>query len=87
MNPNASVVSAPYSDALQLILAKLESNRGRLASLEKSSASTTNSATSREAKKAELTSGQEGDQDTLRDHHCSRSVEGLARSERHRSPS
>ena len=88
------------SDALQLILSKLENVQGRLASLEKGSLNNTTSATSREAVTAEVSGDQKGDWDRLWDHHSSHrlsteeedqssvhEVSSDDRSKRHRSPS
>ena len=69
-NNLTSVSSSPFSDALQLILAKLDNMQCRLSSLEKASVpstSNTSSATSKEAVTAEFSSDQEGDRDRLRD--------------------
>ena len=64
-----SSTSSPSSDALQLILSKLENMQGRLASLERGSVNNSSSATSREAVTAEISNDQEGDQDRLWDRH------------------
>ena len=77
-NSSVSVVQPPSSDALQLILAKLDNMQGRLSSLEKASVPTsststfTSSASSKEVVTAELSSDQEGDWDLVRDRHSSR---------------
>ena len=98
MNPSASVALTHSSDALQLILAKLESMQGRL---EKSSVPITRAATSREAVTADISSDEEGDRDRLQERHRTRrlSVEEddhaslhdgsteFIKSKRHRSPS
>ena len=63
MNPSTSVALSQSSDALQLILAKLENMRGRLSSLDKLSVPTTSSATSKEAVTADISSIEEGEQD------------------------
>ena len=68
-NPSASLSSFPFSDALQLILAKLDNMQGRLSSLEKASVpstSITSSAASKEAVTAEFSSDHKGDRDRLR---------------------
>ena len=102
INPSDIVSPSPSSDALQLILAKLDNMQGILSSLEKASipsTSTTSSATSKEPVTAEFTSDHEGDRDQHRYHHSTRRFNseeddiaslhyGLeVRSKRHRSPS
>ena len=80
-NPSFSVASTPSSDALQLIMAKLDNMQGRLSSLEKASVSTTStstftsSASSKEVVTAEFSSDQEGDRDLLRYRHGSRHLQ------------
>ena len=98
--PNSSASVSPSSDALQLILAKLDNMQGRISSLVKASilsTSTTSSATSKEAVMAEFTSDHEGDRH--RDRHSTRrfnseeddtaSLHDISevRAKRHRSPS
>ena len=76
-NTLVSASSSPSSDALQLILAKLDIMQGRITSLEKESVpstSNTSSGTSKEAVTAEFASDQKGDRDRLQDCHSSRQL-------------